>query len=53
MIGIAEIVVSIVDCMAGQGVAMSGGDMGACMREGEILMAALELEVCIYIVVVR
>lgn len=48
MIGIAEMVVGIVDCMAGQGMIVSGGDMRACMGMDEILMAVLDLEVCVY-----
>lgn len=51
MIGIAEMVVGIVDCMAGQGTILSGGGMRTCMGMDEILMTTLDLEVCVYIYV--
>jgi len=47
MIGIAEMVVGIVDYMAGQEMMVNGGDMRPCMGMDEILMAALDLEVCV------
>ena len=48
MIGIAEIIASMVECLAGQGMIVNTRDMRAGMGKDEILMAALDLEVCIY-----
>lgn len=48
MIGIAERMADMVECLAGQGMIVNTRDMRADMGMDEIVMAALGLEVCIY-----
>jgi len=48
MIGIAEMMAGMVECVAGQGMIVSTRDIRADMGMDEILMAALDLGVCIY-----